>query len=168
MDTFAVDKLMSETRRIATQYRANTGQTLPVSAELGRYDARKLLLLDLPSKAQKGIDFIATQGPYANKFIQVKSRVIFDEGRKGYRIGQLNLDAAWDIVVLVLYAEDYQPFAIYASSKEDVNAAIEHRSSLHRQRGLMSLSKFKAISTLVWSQENGLEWDEIWSNSANA
>jgi hypothetical protein len=168
MDTFAVDKLMAETRRIATQYRANTGQTLPVSAELGRYDARKLLQLDLPTKPMRGIDFIATTGPFANKLVQVKSRVIFDEDRKGYRIGQLNLDASWEIVVLVLYGEDYQPFAIYATSKEEVIAAIEHRSSLHRQRGLMSLAKFKAISTLVWSQENGLEWDEIWSNSASA
>ncbi len=165
MNTIAVDTLMVQTRRLAALYRQTTGQTLPISAELGRYDAALLLHLKPLAAPCKGIDFMGTRGPYKDKTIQVKTRVIFDEQNKGARVGQLNVDMFWDFVVLVLYTADYEPFAIYGASNEDIVAAINGQSS-RRGRGAMSLAKFKAISQLVWSLECGLDWDELWTNRA--
>ncbi len=165
MNTIAVDTLMAQTRRLAALYRQATGQTLPVSAELGRYDAALLLHLEPLASPCKGIDFIGSTGPYKNKTIQVKSRVIFDEQSKGSRVGQLNGEMLWDFVILVLYTADYEPFAIYGAPKEEIAIVLNEQSS-RRNRGAMSLAKFKAISQLLWTIERGLEWDEIWTNQA--
>ena len=155
MNTIAVDKLMDETRRLASLYRQTTGQTLPISAELARFDAAKHLNLQALSIPSKGIDFVGTLGPIQDKNIQVKSRVIFNEKNSNYRLGQLNMELAWDIIILVLYTELYQPYAMHGASKDTI---LEN----HTTRGLISLSKFKAISQLLWTQESGVEWDEIW------
>ncbi|MBS0287667.1 MAG: hypothetical protein JSR17_10245 [Proteobacteria bacterium] len=164
MNTIAVDALMNQTRQLAALYRQTTGQTLPVSAELGRYDAACLLGLQPgPKPPIAGVDFIGCEGPYHCKSIQVKSRVIFNENSNSARIGQLNLAMPWEIVLLVLYDENYQPFAIYGATKEEVVEAIA-KATARLKRGAMSLAKFKVISQLVWTQENGLEWDEIWTN----
>ncbi len=167
MNTIAVDTLMAQTRRLAALYRQTTGQTLPVSAELSRYDAAQLLGLSVISGAPRaGVDFTGSQGPYHCKNIQVKSRVIFNDNNSGYRIGQLNLSMPWEIVVLVLYEANYEPFAIYAATKEEVIASLSQTT--HKQaRGAMSLAKFKAISQLIWTRERGLEWDESLSNQAS-
>lgn len=165
MNTIAVDTLMAQTRRLAALYRQTTGQTLPISAELSRYDASKILSLSpLEGAPMAGVDFVGT-GPYHCKNIQVKSRVIFNEGSSGYRIGQLNLNMAWDIVVLVLYDAVYEPFAIYAASKEEVLSSLT-QSTQKQSRGAMSLAKFKAISQLIWTSQGGLDWGELWQNQS--
>jgi len=164
MNTIAVDKLMSETRRLAALFRANTGSVLPVSAELGRYDAAKLLHLKPLKEPMKGVDFLGTLGAYAGKKILVKSRVVFEEGKPGCRIGQLNIDSPWEYISLVLYTAQYQPFEIYGAAKKDVVDTLDKMSSSRRQRGMMSLAKFKVISQLLWTPEFGIEWDDIWTN----
>ncbi len=166
MNTIAVETLITKTRALAALYRETTGQTLPVSAELSRYDAAKLLGLSPLKPPVAGVDFVGTQGPYRCKKIQVKSRVIFNEQSSGYRIGQLNLSMEWEIVVLVLYNADYEPFAMYGLDKEAIQQALS-QSPGKQSRGAMSLAKFKALGQLIWTQENGLEWDEIWSNHSD-
>lgn len=164
MNTIAVDALMNQTRHLAALYRQTTGQTLPVSAELGRYDAACLLdLQPAPKPLVAGVDFIGSQHLYHCKLIQVKSRVIFNEKSSSYRIGQLNVAMPWEIVVLVLYNERYEPYAIYGTSKEEVTQALSGATA-RNQRGAMSLAKFKAISQLIWTKENGLQPEEIWCN----
>lgn len=155
---------MSETRRLAALFRVNTGSILPVSAELGRYDAERLLHLERLREPVRGVDFIGTKGSYAGKKILVKSRVVFEEGKSGYRIGQLNIDAPWDYIILVLYTAQYHPFEIYSATKKDVVAALEKITSSRKQRGMMSLAKFRIIGQLLWTPEFGIEWDDIWTN----
>ena len=163
MNTIAVDTLMAQTRQLAALYRQTTGQVLPVSAELGRYDAARLLRLTSHSASVPGIDYIGGEGKYHCMKVQVKARVIFNEQSTGSRIGQLNMDMPWEVVVLVLYNPSYEPFAIYGVDKEAIVKALAAK----QQRGAMSLAKFKAISQLIWTQENGLEWDEVWTNYQN-
>lgn len=165
MTVFSIDKLMQETRRLAAQYRQSTGQTLPISGELARYDAARLLaLVPLPTPL-KGVDFKGVEGPLAEQLIQVKSRVIFDENKSGYRIGQLNLGGDWQICALVLYEANYEPYAIYIATQADIAESLEKRRASNT-RGQMSLAQFKHLSTLVWTLENGLEWDDLWSNAS--
>lgn len=166
MTVFSIDKLMQETRRLAADYRHNTGQTLPISGELARYDAARLLKLTPLQTPRKSVDFVGNEGPLANQLIQIKSRVIFDEHKSGYRIGQLDLGASWQICALVLYQANYEPFAIYVATQNTINETLAKRPEAARHRGLMSLAQFKRLSNLVWTPENGLEWDELWSNAS--
>ncbi len=166
MTVFSIDKLMQETRRLATGYRQTTGQTLPVSAELAKYDAARLLKLIPLATPMKSVDYQGTEGPLCDQLVQIKSRVIFDEHKSGHRIGQLNLDGAWQVCALVLYQSDYQPTEIYIVSQTILLEAISQKANSVRVRGLMSLAQFKYLATLVWTQSNGLQWDELWSNAS--
>ena len=78
-----------------------------------------------------------------NKRIQIKSRTIFDESKSGQRIGQLNIDQAWDSVVLVLMDEEYEPYEIYEAEREDILEYINSASSGRAKRGALSPSPIR-------------------------
>ena len=145
MTVYAVDKLMSETRRLAAAFYEQTQQVLPVSAELAKYDAMRLLTLSEPKSAAKGVDCIDQD----NSRYQVKSRVIFQEGKPGLRVGQLNLEGEWDHTLLVLLDPSYEPFEIYQLDKPTIESQINQTRG--NKRGAMTIAKFKALGELVWT-----------------
>lgn len=155
MTVYSIDKLIAETRRVAAEFRRSTGQVLPVSGEIARYDAARILGLTLCEHRTGGIDAIGN-GDREGQRIQVKSRVITREKKSGARIGQLNPDGDWDTVLLVILDEDYEPCEIYEATREEVLEATSGSSS-RSSRGALSISKFKIISWLVWTRETGLE-----------
>lgn len=145
---YQVDKLIDETRRIAAEYRRATGQVLPVSGELARHDAARLLGLSLTNNAQQGVDAIdAAQLKY-----QIKSRVIFDASKSGQRIGQISFESDWDRLLLVIMDADYAPVAIYQLERAAASAAVNDGSAGRQKRGALSVAKFKALASLVWSR----------------
>ncbi|HHM05025.1 MAG TPA: hypothetical protein ENJ19_04690 [Gammaproteobacteria bacterium] len=168
MTVYKVDKLMSEARRLARDYRSAMGKPLAgISAELAVHDAIRLLDLRPAPAGTVGYDALG-QGRWDGKRIQIKGRAIFDEGRGGQRIGQLKTEQDWDSVVLVLMDEAYEPFEIYEAERDEVMAAVaESAGSKRSRRGALSVAKFKIISRLVWTRENGIE-DEIWDNQGRA
>lgn len=154
MSVYDIDQLMTQTRKLAAEYYRTTKQPLPLSSELAKYDACRLLKLQEAEEITKGVDAFDEN----DKPIQVKSRVIFKEGNSGYRIGQLNLEGGWESTVLVLFSPEYEPYEIYSVSREEVEAAQSDKSNPKRQkRGAMSVAKFKNIGELIWTKENGLE-----------
>jgi len=160
---YSLDKLISETRRLAAEFRRTTGQVLPVSAEIARYDAARILGLELKEQRIRGVDAIG-RGEREGQKIQIKGRVIVDEQKGGQRIGQLNRDGDWDLVILSLMDADYEPFEIYEATREEILEVLDDTSSKRARRGAMSVARFKIIGRLIWSRENGLE-PEVWSNS---
>ena len=155
MSIYSIDKLITETRRVAAEFRRSTGQVLPVSGEIARYDAARILGLTLCEQRAGGIDAIG-KGDREGQRIQVKSRVITQDKKSGARIGQLNPDGDWDTVLLVILDQDYEPCEIYEATREEVQEAISSSSS-RSNRGALSVAKFKIISWLVWTRETGLE-----------
>ena len=84
---YSIDKLIGETRRLAAEYRKATGKPLAVSTEIARYDAARLLGLELvDAGGQVGYDAIGT-GSRAGQRIRIKGRAIFDRKHPGARIG---------------------------------------------------------------------------------
>ena len=150
MSVYEIDTLMTETRRLAAQYYQTTRQSLPVSHEIARYDAVRLLSLTEPPEPQKGVDaYQPDQTP-----VQIKGRVIFDESKSNYRIGQLNQDGLWQKVLLVIMNPDYHTEAIYVATRDAIDAANQDTQNPKRnKRGAMSVAKFKAIGELIWTNE---------------
>ncbi len=152
MSVYSVDKLISEARRIAAEYRRATGKSLGgISGEIAENDAARLLDLELCSERPGGYDAIG-KGERAGRKIQIKGRVLV-EGKKlsGQRIGQLKLDQEWDSVVLVLMNEDYEPVEIHEAERAAVMEAVATaRDAKRSRRGAMSVARFKAISHQVW------------------
>ena len=161
MTVYAADKLISQARQLAAEYRRTMGKPLPgISTEIAEHDAMRLLDLEPKEPGEGGYDAI---DPSRNgKRIQIKSRTIFDESKSGQRVGQLKLDKEWDSVLLVLMDEDYEPYEIYEAEREDILEFID-KSSSRSKRGAMSVARFKIIGRLAWTREDGVE-PEIWDN----
>lgn len=166
MTVYAADKLIAQARLLAAEYRRTMGKPLPgISNEIAEHDAVKLLgLIAVDEGAEGGFDAIDPNR--GDKRIQIKSRTIFDESKSGQRIGQMKLDKAWDSVLLVLMDEEYEPYEMYEAEREDVLDCIGKSSSSRAKRGAMSVARFKIISRLAWSKENGVE-AEVWDNQVD-
>ncbi|MEJ2610857.1 MAG: hypothetical protein P8179_12430 [Candidatus Thiodiazotropha sp.] len=165
MTVYAANKLIAQARVLAAEYRRTMGKPLPgISNEIAEFDALKLLQLEPNTEGEGG--YGAIDPARGNKRIQIKSRTIFDESKSGQRIGQLKLDKSWDSVVLVLMDEEYEPYEIYEAERDDILEFIDKSSGNRAKRGAMSVARFKIISRLVWTKENGLE-PEIWDNQAD-
>jgi hypothetical protein len=164
---YSVDKLISEARRLAADYRRATGKTMPgVSIEIAQNDAARLLDLELSNDPQLGYDALG-RGRRQGRKIQIKGRVIFDESKSGHRIGQLRTERDWDSVLLVLMDEDYEPFEIYEAERGEIlDAMAAGESNRRNKRGALSISKFKNIGELVWTREEGELADVVWDNQS--
>lgn len=154
---YQLDELMTQTRKLAAQYRLQTGQILPISNELAKYDAQQILDLCSPTSDQKlkSVDCIAKG---TNLTFQVKARVVF-KVHAPQRVGQLNLLGDWTQTLLVIYDESYQPDEIYALEKSmilDFLNTLPKGSSHKNKRGAISVAKFKALGELIWSIEQGI------------
>ncbi len=164
MNLYAADKLITQARVLAAEYRRTMGKPLPgISNEIAEFDAIKLLQLKPKPEGEGGYD--ATDPARGDKRIQIKSRTIFDESKSGQRLGQLKLDKEWDSVVLVLMDENYEPYEIYEAEREEIIEFLDQSSSSRAKRGAMSVARFKIIGRLAWTRENGLE-PEVWDNRA--
>lgn len=152
MSVYSTEKLVSEARRLAAEYKKATGKALGISGEIAEFDAASILNLELCDDRSKGYDAIG-KGEREGKRFQIKGRAIFDEQKAGQRIGQLKTDQEWDAVILVLMNEDYEATQIFEANRDTVLEALnEAVSSNRKKRGAMSIAKFKKIAKLVWEQ----------------
>lgn len=162
MSAYSVEKLMSETRRLAAEYRRSTGTTLPVSIELAKYDAIRLLNLTPAADSETHFDAIGQTAPLKQLKLAIKGRVIFDQSKKNHRVEQLNTERNWDGMLLTLLDSDYHPTEIFYASKQTVHDALgANDSSTLSKRGSLSVAKFKAIGQCLWEQSLGLTNTQI-------
>ena len=134
MSVYAEEKLIGQARLLAAEYRRTMGKPLPgISSEIALHDAIRLLSLRPADGACGGIDAIDPKR--GDKNIQIKSRTIFDETKSGQRIGQLNVEQAWDSVLLVLMDEEYEPYEIYEAERGELLEFMQKSSSGRAKRG---------------------------------
>ncbi len=156
MSVYSTEKLVTEARRLAAEYKKATGKALGISTEIAEFDAASKLNLELCDDRSQGYDAIG-KGEREGQRIQIKGRAIFDEQKSGQRIGQLKTEQEWDSVILVLMNEEYEVTEIYEARRAILLEALnEQTSSKRNKRGAMSVAKFKIISDLVWTHNNGL------------
>ena len=157
MGVYSVDKLITETRRIAKEYRQATGKTLPVTPEIAINDAISILNLTPNDSNSPGYDATCDVDGKPVK-VQIKGRVIFNEKKQGHRIGSLKIEQEWDILLLVIMNDDFMPEEIYRAGRKDILYELEGKG-ISNKKGAMTVAKFKVISDLIWSAQNGLEPD---------
>ncbi len=164
MGVYSVNKLMTEARRLAAEYRKTTGKPLAISNEIALFDAARLLDLEVPEVSASGYDVVG-RGRREGQRIQIKARALFDESKSGQRIGQLKLDKEWDRVMLVLMDENYEPCEIHEATRPVILDSLEgQKNSQRNRRGAMSIARFRNISRLVWTREEGEITGELWEN----
>lgn len=164
MSLYSVDKLISEARRIAAEYRRTTGKPLGISAEIARHDACTYLELE-PHEDAIGYDAMGLKEKREGVRFQIKGRAIFDEKKGGQRLGQIKVDQDWDSILLVLMDEEFETTEIYEASRENLLDDIDEAGSNNRKkRGAISVARFKHLAQLVWNKDEGLINDEVWDN----
>lgn len=181
VQVYSVDKLMTEARRLAVEYRRATGRALAIGGELAKHDAIRLLQLTPAPPDTVGYDAIGPsirpdedearldpgrEPADSSCRYQIKGRAMSATGKGGERIGQIRTDQPWDRLLLVLMDDEMEPFEIHEATREAVLAAFESAAGSKRgKRGPMSVARFKYIGELVWSAELGRADGEIWENS---
>lgn len=153
MSLYSIDKLINETRRLAAEFKRTTGTMLPVSGEIARYDVSHHLNLTLQKGTGCSYDAIGNDQRDGLRVL-IKSRVIGNAVKSGHRIGQLSTKAAWDIVILSLMDDDFEPLEMYQLNRDEVIDALAGSSNKHNA---ISVAKFKIIGELVWTKEHGIE-----------
>ena len=149
MGLYAVDKLMSEARRLAVEYRNATGKTLPLTAELAVNDAVRLLDLNAVDEPNLGYDATADGDGGSRRYV-VKGRAIFDPSRN-YRIGQVNFQHEWDALLLVLMDDQFEPTEIYEVSRENIaEVGDDSAAKGSGKKPNLSVARLKIIGEMVW------------------
>ena len=166
MSVYSVNKLISEARKIAAEYRRATGKPLGISTEIALHDACTYLELEAHADAV-GYDAVGLKAEREGCRFQVKGRAIFDEKKGGQRLGQIKVEQEWDKILLVLLDDNFDTTEIYEASRDDVLEDINEAGKSNRQkRGAMSVARFKRLARLVWNKDEGLI-DEVWDNQAS-
>jgi hypothetical protein len=164
MSLYSIDKLINETRRLAAEFKRTTGTMLPVSGEIARYDVSHHLDLTISNDHSCGYDAIGNNQREGLR-VQIKSRVIGDAVKSGHRLGQLNPNGSWDIVILSLMNDEFEPLEMYELTREET---IETLSGTSKKSNSISVAKFKIIGKLVWSREHGVEGFVNYKTSAQS
>lgn len=146
---YAVDQLMAQTRQLAARYRAETGQVLPVSATLAKYDVERTFGFLPPSSPMQAVDCIG-QGVWAEKKIQIKSRVRFKTHTRPEKIGSLNIGAAWDTLFVVLYFPTYEVDTIWTVEKAVLTGYLVGSAS-NRGGERISVAAIERIGNCVFA-----------------
>lgn len=143
-----ISEILERARLAAVDYYRLTGKPLGITGEIGECLAAKHLDLNLAIARTAGYD--ATDR--AGRRLQIKARSIpAGKALSGQRLGSINLDHEWDVVVLVLMNELFEPLAMYEAERAVIEEALTVPGSKARnERGALSVAKFKSIGKQVW------------------
>ena len=146
-------QILSKIKTLATKYHSLTGRPLGVTGEMAEYEAVRLLKLDVSQVRQTGFDAIRKTKKSVKK-IQIKGRVLQPTSKQGQRLGAIQLDKEWDSVILVMMDNKFNPTEMYEADRADIEAALKKPGSKARnERGQLSVSKFKSISSQIWTNK---------------
>lgn len=142
VDMGEIESVLEDAKKVAKQYKRLTGKPLGITGEVAEFTAAKLLNLELTQARQSGYDAIRKQHGKVVK-VQIKGRSLPRKTNPGARIGRIQLEKKWDIVVLVLLDEDLEPIEIFEADRVSVTTALEAPGSKARnERGALGVSKF--------------------------
>jgi len=134
-----IDAVLRAAKHAAISYYRLTGKPLGITGEIGEVMAAQALKLKLAPPRTPGYDAKDRKG----RRLQIKARCIPRNRRIGYqRIGTIQLNHAWDAVVLVLLDERFELREIYEAPRRTVRAMLTKTKSKARKRGALAVSEF--------------------------
>jgi len=145
-----VFELLREVKRLAREYYELTEKPLGVTGEIAEYEAARILKVKLSPARQSGYDAIRKRRGKEER-LQIKGRRFTPTSKANQRLGRIDLSKEWDIVLLVLLDEHYEPTEIFEADRQAVTAALTKPGSRARnERGSLAVSQFKSIGSQIW------------------
>jgi hypothetical protein len=143
-------KLLREVKLLAREYDELTGKPLGVTGEIAEYEAARILKVELSPARQAGYDALRTVDGRQER-LQIKGRRLTPASKPGQRVGSIGLKKEWDVVLLVLLDQDYEPTEIHEAGRRAIEAALGKPGSKARnERGALAVSQFKSIGRQIW------------------
>jgi len=132
-------EVLHEAKILARRFYRLTGKPLGITGEVAEYEAATKLGLKLHSARQAGYD--ATTLRNGHEFqIQIKGRCVSNQAKLNRRLGSIDLDKSFDVVLLVLLDSEFDAFAMYEASREAVVLALMKPGSKARnERGALGV-----------------------------
>jgi len=149
LESYDISRLMTQTRKLASDYRNQTGHALPVTEELARFDGINILGLR-KKEGEEGIDAVS-MGDNPDNYL-IKGRVIFKGGKARQKLGKLSLQAGWNKLLMVIYDAEYFPSQVYSIDRAIIEKELDKLPQ--DKRGSMTVAKYRAIGKKVWSNES--------------
>lgn len=142
-----IDEILASAKDLASRYKKLTGKPLGITGEIAEVSAAKILNLKLAEARTAGYDAIGSD----KRKIQIKGRCLPENPKPGQRLGSIRLEHEWDTVLLVLMNQYFEVTEMWEAQRAKVESAIlKPGSKARNERGALSVSKFKQISTQVW------------------
>jgi hypothetical protein len=144
-------ELLGEVKLLAREYYLLTGRPLGVTGEMAEYEAARILGLKLAVVRQHGYDAIRDT-PDGQQLLEIKGRCVPGSGGS-QRVGAIDLEGAWEAVLLVLLDEEFNAIEIHEASREAVTEALQRPGSKARnERRQLGVSTFKAAGRRIWPE----------------
>lgn len=143
-------ELLQHAKRLATRYRELTGRPLGITGEIAEAEAVRLLRVELAPVRSPGYDVIRRLADGTHQRLQVKGRVL-PTPRFAGRMGALDVEQAWDGVLLVLMNTSFNAIAIFEADRAAVITALQRPGSKARnERGALAVPQFCKLARQVW------------------
>lgn len=82
---------------------------------------------------------------------QIKGRRVSSESSSGERLGSIDVEAEWDVVLIVLLNAAFEAQEIYEARRPEIETALAALGTIARNgRGALPVAKFKAIGKQIW------------------
>jgi hypothetical protein len=147
-------EILGAAKKLAKEYYALTGKPLGITGEVAEYEAARILGVQLTPARQDGHDAIERSN-HSIRRLQIKSRCLQPNCKPGQRLGSINVNKAWDAVLLVLLDGDFEASEIYEAERSAILKALSAPGSKARnERGQLGVSKFKAIGKRRWQRKH--------------
>ncbi len=145
-------ELLRQAKVLAQRYRALTGKPLGITGEVAEYEAARILGVQLTPARQAGYDAIERVDGVERR-LQIKGRCILRGAKKSQQTGSIDIEKAWDAVLLVLVDENFDAYVIYEAERDAVvQAILEPGSKGRNERWALSVSKFEGIGRERWKR----------------
>jgi len=149
-DADHIFRMLRRVKRLAREYRRLTGKPLGITGEVAEYDAARILGVELTAARQAGYDALERNGG-AIRRLQIKGRCLPENCKAGQRLGSINIQKDWDVVLMVLLDQNFDAVEIYEAMRDAIVAVLNAPGSKARnERGAMAVNKFTSIGMPRW------------------
>jgi hypothetical protein len=146
-----VREILGAIKPLSAEYYRLTGKPLGVTGEVAEYVAAEVLGLELAPARMAGYDAIRHSPTGATQRIQIKGRAFGVNAKSGQRLGRIKVDAACDVVMLVLLDNATLDLRqIWEAPFPAVLERLQREGSKARARGALGVGEFKQIAVQIW------------------
>jgi hypothetical protein len=152
-----VREILARVKLLAAEYYRLTGRPLGVTGEVGEWAVADQLNMTLASVRETGFDALRGE-----EKVQIKTRAKDSKFRNLGRMSRISVEKSCHTVMLaILDIESLDLNEIWEAPFAEVVKALNQPGSKARERGQLSVSKFKSFARKIWDRTEGKRGETV-------